>query len=159
MVVYFTSVLGAALTVAVVNLLAPESYAKIIRLISSLLLICVLISPLPSAIKKLADLPDQLEDLSNSASESSPYKEQMEEALNQSSRAYFAQALTQMLEARFEISTGEVRVVIRWTEQDDSTRPERVTVILSGSAKWKNPSEIEEFVSGLLGCDCVSAIE
>ena len=159
MVVYFTSVLGAALAVAVVNLLAPESSSKIIRLVSSLMLICVLIAPLPSAIKKLADLPNRLEDLSDSATESSPYKEQMEQALNQSSRSYFAQALTQMLESRFEIPSGEIRVVIRWAEQEDAARPEKITVILSGSAKWKNPSEIEEFVSGLLGCECVSAIE
>lgn len=78
--------------------------------------------------------------------------------MESASRSYFAQSLTQMLEQRFSIPAGEIRCTVRW-QQDEELRPDRVTLVLSGSAIWKNPAEMEEFVTGLLGCECVTAIE
>lgn len=156
---YLLSLLAASLCVALVGILAPSSSQKYIRFIASLFLICVLVAPLPrvlSAINESGELPDLI---GGNVQPPSDYEERMEEALEQASGAYFAETLTQLIEERFSIPDGSVRCTVKWNSDGDKFAPERVTVILSGSAIWKNPSEIEAFVSSLLGCECISAIE
>ncbi len=155
---YLLSLLAASLCVALVGILAPGSSQKYIRFIASLFLICVLVTPLPRVLSSIS-APEGLPDLIGGSSQPSDYKDRMEEALEQASGAYFAEMLTQLIEERFSIPEGSVRCTVKWQDGGDRLTPERVTVILSGSAIWKNPSEIEAFVSSLLGCECVTAIE
>ena len=156
---YLLSLLAASLCAALVGILAPSSSQKHLRFLAALFLICVLIAPLPRVISS-ASSTDSLTDLiGGSGSDTSEYEKKMEEALEQASGAYFAEMLTQLIEERFSIAEGSVRCAIKWTEGGTQFAPERVTVILSGSAIWKKPAEIEAFVSSLLGCACVSAIE
>ena len=156
---YLLSLLGGALAAALVGILAPEGASRHIRLVSSLFLICVLVAPLPKAIGSVSSWFEELEEAADAGeSGGDDYAAQLETAMESASRSYFAQSLTQMLEQRFSIPAGEVRCTVRW-QQDEELRPERVTLVLSGSAIWKNPAEMEEFVTGLLGCECVTAIE
>ncbi len=155
---YFLSVLGAGLLASMVGLLAPNGTQKQIKLVASLLLVCVLVTPLPRALQALQGLS---EDLSNGLDDSlsEDYEQKLEDALNSASGSYFADSLTTLLCDRFSIPSGELRCAIRWSDDRDVLRPESVTLILSGSAIWKNPAEMEAFVTELLGCECVSAIE
>ncbi len=156
---YLLSLLGGALAAALVGILAPEGASRHIRLVSSLFLICVLVAPLPKAIGSVSSWFEELEEAADAGeSGGGDYAAQLEAAMESASRSYFAQSLTQMLEQRFSIPAGEIRCTVRW-QQDEELRPERVTLVLSGSAIWKNPVEMEEFVTGLLGCECVTAIE
>ena len=156
---YLLSLLGGALAAALVGILAPEGASRHIRLVSSLFLICVLVAPLPKAIGSVSSWFEELEEAADAGeSDGGDYAAQLEAAMESASRSYFAQSLTQMLEQRFSIPAGEIRCTVRW-QQDEELRPERVTLVLSGSAIWKNPAEMEEFVTGLLGCECVTAIE
>lgn len=156
---YLLSLLGGALAAALVGILAPEGASRHIRLVSSLFLICVLVAPLPKAIGSVSSWFEELEEAADAGeSGGGDYAAQLEAAMESASRSYFAQSLTQMLEQRFSIPAGEIRCTVRW-QQDEELRPERVTLVLSGSAIWKNPAEMEEFVTGLLGCECVTAIE
>ena len=155
---YLLSLLGASLAVALVSILAPDKFSKHIKLIASLFLICVLIAPLPRAIGSIQSLIDGINgDTGNDSS--SDYTDRMDDAINSASKTYFAQTLTQMLEQQFSIPAGEIRCAVQWAEDEETLRPQKITVILSGSAIWKNPANIENFVSGLLGCECVTAIE
>ena len=161
---YFIALLSASLLAALVGILSPEgekgSLAKHMRLICSLFLICVLIMPLKDALSDLKGLIGGGLDLSLPSLDEQPsYEDRMEEALHDASTSYFTDMLTRMLEEQFEISTGEVRCIVVWSEEDGTLRPQRITVVLSGRAIWKNPQEIEVFVSELLGCPCASAIE
>ena len=156
---YLLSLLGGALAAALVGILAPEGASRHIRLVSSLFLICVLVAPLPKAIGSVSSWFEELEEAADAGeSGGGDYAAQLEAAMESASRSYFAQSLTQMLEQRFSIPAGEIRCTVRW-QQDEELRPDRVTLVLSGSAIWKNPAEMEEFVTGLLGCECVTAIE
>ena len=156
---YLLSLLGGALAAALVGILAPEGASRHIRLVSSLFLICVLVAPLPKAIGSVSSWFEELEEAADAGeSGGGDYAAQLEAAMESASRSYFAQSLTQMLEQRFSIPAGEIRCTVRW-QQGEELRPERVTLVLSGSAIWKNPAEMEEFVTGLLGCECVTAIE
>lgn len=156
---YLLSLLGGALAAALVGILAPEGASRHIRLVSSLFLICVLVAPLPKAIGSVSSWFEELEEAADAGeSGGGDYAAQLEAAMESASRSYFAQSLTQMLEQRFSIPAGEIRCTVRW-QQGEELRPERVTLVLSGSAIWKNPAEMEKFVTGLLGCECVTAIE
>ena len=96
--------------------------------------------------------------MSHKTEEDDAYENAANEALENASKAYLAQALTRLLEERFSIPSGEVRCVILWASEEEA-KPQKVTVILSGSAICKNPNQIEEEVTNLLGCPCVTAIE
>ncbi len=87
------------------------------------------------------------------------YSEELQNALDNASRQYFEGMLTQTLCEQFEIAEDDIRTHVEWSGDGDNLRPKKVTVILSGKAIWKNPAKIEEYVSSLLDCDCVSAIE
>ncbi len=155
---YLLSVLAAALAISLIGILAPNGSQSSLKLISSLFFLCVIAAPLP---KWLEALPNRMEDLTaspNGDASEEDYRQQANQALDSASKTYLAQTLTQFLEQKFSISPGEVRCQIRWKEGENPA-PEKVTVILSGSAIWKNPDTIESAVTELLGCECVTAIE
>ena len=147
-----------------IGILTPEGtrggLGKHVKLLTSLFLVCVLIAPLADLIRGLRSLTDGVDPPSAPPLQGEDdYRQEMESALQDASASYFTQMLTQMLESEFGIRTGEVRCNVTWKREEDSLSPTRVCVILSGSAIWKDPSAIENFVSELLGCECVSAIE
>lgn len=154
---YLLSVLGASLAVALVGILTPNGSSRHMKLISSLFLICVLIAPLPKAFTALRDFGESLSPGESGGNDD--YQTQLQEAVNSASRTYFAQTLTQLLQTQFSLTAGEVRCSIRWADDSNGMRPLHVTVILSGSAIWKDPAPMEQFVTDLLGCECTSAVE
>lgn len=162
---YLISLFCAAIVASLVGILSPSGESggigRHLGLVIALFMLCTLISPLTSVIRELYDLAGgtvTLPDYGENAGEQ--YEEQLGNALQNASTEYFAEMLTQTLEREFSIPTGEVRSAVRWSQgEDGSLSPDRVTVVLSGSAIWKDPSAIEHFVTKLLGCECVTAIE
>ena len=155
---YLLSILSAALVIALVGMLAPEGMGSSLNLISSLFLLLAIAAPLP---KLIVSLPEQIEAIFQTDGQSGSeedFRQQSDLALEGASKAYLVQSLTQLLEEEFSIPSGEVRCAVQWAEGEEIV-PEKITVILSGSAIWKNPAPIEETVSRLMGCECVTAIE
>lgn len=159
---YILSMLAAALVAAVVGILSPSGegggISKHMRLLCSLFLLCVLLSPLISVLDALGDLangsflsPDvELE-------EEEDYRDRLEGAMDEATRTYFAQMLTECLCDELSLKAGEVRCHVLWDEEDGT--PKKVTVLLSGSAIWQDPKRICSFVTSLLDCECVCALE
>ena len=161
---YVISLLSAALVAALIGVLAPTGegggLSRHLRLLTSLFLITVIILPLGDAMGTIEGFLDgsvTLPEIGGSTEED--YRKELDEALASSSKAYFATLLIEKLEEEFTIPEGEVRCAIRWSEDAGEARPERISVILSGSAIWKDPASIEAFVRDLVGCECVTAIE
>ena len=159
---YLLSVFLIALALSLISILSPEGekggIAKHIRLLTSLLLVCVLVAPLDDLIRGLKEKAEEgitLPGLEDSLKED--YQNQMQQLLDDSSRNYFVQSLTRTLEEEFAIPTGQIRCRVSWSE--NGSTPIKVTVILSGNAIWKDPAPIEEYVTALLGCPCQTAIE
>lgn len=155
---YVLSLLCASVVIALVGILAPNATASQLKLVASLFFICVLAAPIPRFLESIPDLMQELTGAVEKDDLEENYREQTNAALESASKTYLAQTLTSFLEQRFSIPVGEVRCTILW-EKDESVSPEKVTVILSGSAIWKNPNDIEAAVRELLGCECVTAIE
>ena len=156
---YFLSLLGAAFLAAVVGVLAPDGsggVGKHLRLLSALVVLCVVAAPLPRLVSGLRDLPGRVTEIIRSP-ETDP-ETRSDDTLNAASRAYFAQALTAKLAERFSLRTDEIQCAIRWSPDGNDARPISVTLILTGSARWKDPREMEQYVRDLLGCPCDTAI-
>lgn len=151
--------LGASLAVALIGILAPEGASKHMKLISSLFLICIIVAPLPRALGSAWSVAEDFTARNDGQSDPADYNGQLQEAVNSASKTYFAQTLTQLLEQQFSITPGELRCSIQWTEETEQLQPQKITLILSGSAIWKNPADMEQLVTELLGCECVTAIE
>ena len=155
---YLLSLFAASLVIALVSILAPSNATKYIKLISSLFFLCILAAPLPKLLDTLPDFFYEVTGDQEKDQMDESYQEKADQLLEGASKTYVAQMLTELLEQRFSIPTGEVRCVIQW-EESEKAKPQKVTVILSGSAIWKNPETIEKTVTELLGCECITAIE
>lgn len=156
---YLYALILVSLAAAIAGILSPEGekggILKHIRLLSSLLLICILILPIQSGISYLFALQGGDIPLPDWTDIPEGDREELQNQLDLVSKDYFAKTLTARLENQFSIASGEVRCMVKW----ESEKPILVTVVLSGKAIWKDPDAIEAFVSGLVGCDCQTAIE
>jgi len=161
---YLVTLITSALAVTLISILAPSGerggLTQGMRLITALFLVCVLVSPIRSAIGAVRELLDgELSIPGLDSPNEDSYREELDAALGDASTEYFSQALTRMLEGEFSIETGQIRCRVDWQTVDGRLSPRLVTVILSGRAIWKDAGAIERYVEELLGCDCVSAIE
>lgn len=157
---YLYALLLVSLATTIVGILSPNGeksgMGKHLRLLSSLLLICVLIVPLKHGIAYLVSFSrGDINIPGLEKNDPNDYRDQMQNGLDLTSKDYFNERLTQTLEKEFSIATGEIRCIVKW----ENETPTLVTVVLSGSAIWKDPQVIETYVSSLLGCPCQSAIE
>ena len=160
---YLISLVSASLAVSLISILAPEGsgggIGKHIRLLSALFLICVLIAPVGQLIGGIRDLANGNFTLPEIAL---PNEEdgnlQLQSSLDDASKQYFLDSLTILLLQEFSIEEGDLSCKAVWSEQEGQTLPKRITIILSGSAIWKDPNKIQSFVTELLGCECITAI-
>ncbi len=160
---YLLSIFATALLITVVDILAPSSagsgLSKHLKLVLSFVFVCVLISPTVSFAERLLEFANGNWEFGVEEDVENHYATELQNALDDASKDYFEGMLTQTLCKEFEIAEGDLRTHVEWTGEGENLRPQKVTVILSGKAIWKNPAKIEEYVSSLLDCDCVSAIE
>lgn len=158
---YILSIFATALLITVADILAPSGggASKHLKLVTSLAFICVLISPTVSLAERLKEFANGNWELGIEEDIEDHYSSQLQNALDDASFAYFEGMLKQTLCEQFAIAEDDLRVRVEWTGEDTEVRPKKVTVILSGKAIWKDPAKIEEYVTSLLDCDCVSAIE
>lgn len=160
---YILSIFATALLITVVDILAPTGtgggLSRHLKLVSSLVLVCILISPTVSLANKLKGFLNGEWEFAFEEEMDDHYADELQNALDNASREYFEGMLTKTLCEEFAIAESDLRCHVEWSGEGENLRPQKVTVILSGKAIWKNPAKIEEYVSTLLGCDCVSAIE
>jgi hypothetical protein len=156
---YLYALFLISLAEAIAGILSPEGekggLLKHMRLLSALLLTVVLILPLKSGISYLLALQNGEIPLPEWEEDAESGKEDLQDRLDELSKEYFSDSLTELLETRFAIEKGQIRCLVKW----EGDTPSLVTVVLSGKAIWKDPAAIEDFVSDLVGCKCQSAIE
>ena len=158
---YLLSIFATALLITVVDILAPSGsgLSKYLKLTTSLVLVCILIAPTVSLAQRLKELTNGDWSFSIDGEIENSYSAELQNALDNASFAYFEGMLKQTLCEEFAIAEDDLRLRVDWSENGETVRPKKVTVILSGKAIWKDPAKIEGYVTSLLDCDCVSAIE
>ena len=157
---YILTIFATALIMTVVDILAPNgATARHLKLLGTLVFVCVLISPTVSLAQKLQDFANGEWETKFEGEIEDHYSSELQNALDDASFAYFEGMLKQTLCQEFAIAEDDLRVRVEWAGTGTEMRPQKVTVILSGKAIWKDPAKIEGYVTSLLDCDCVSAIE
>ncbi len=160
---YLIALAGAAIVIAIVGILAPEGekggLSKHLKLFTALLLALTLISPVVALIDGVRGALTGEIAFPWEKHEETVEPEELQNVLDGASADYVTDMLTQSVETQFKIPQGEVRCTIEWDPAGEDWKPVRATVILSGASIWRDPAELEDFVTSLLGCECVSAIE
>ena len=142
--IYILTIFATALIMTVVDILPPSGgAAKHLKLITSLVFVCVLISPTVSLAQKLQDFANGEWETKFEGEIEDHYSSQLQNALDDASFAYFEEMLAQTICKEFGIDAENLRVRVDWDGKGDSLRPQKVTVILSGKAIWKDPAKID----------------
>ena len=160
---YLLSIFATALLITVVDILAPSSVgsglSKYLKLVLSFVFVCVLISPTVSFAEHLLEFANGNWEFGVEEDIENQYATELQNALDDASKDYFEGMLNQTLCKEFEIADGDLRTHVEWSGDGENLRPKKVTLILSGKAIWKDAGKMEAYVTSLLECDCVSAIE
>lgn len=146
---YLYSLALAAVLVALVCILVPESAVQHAKLLCSLCVIALLISPVMSLVQAVGqgawEIPEAWQE-----------GEQEEQDYAQFSDALVVGQLQVLLEREQGLSPKECRVLVEWGE-DGGVKA--VTLLLSGKAIWRDPDPIIAYVEGLLDCKCKVVLE
>ena len=163
--IYVIVVLSAA--VGIILVLSPEGRGqglkKHIRLISSICLLCVLIEPAAELIAALRDAGGSIvgEINKNEVGLHERYESIYEQYLDGRYGENIGQAVKDALYEKFGIKNENCRVSteFHYSEKDGVRVPRRIVVVLSGSARLKDPISVKDFVSELFGCEAEVAVE
>lgn len=146
---YLYSLAVAAVLIALVCTLMPESAAQHVKLLCSLCVILLLISPVMRLVNAVGqgawEIPEAWQD-----------EGQQEQDYGQFSDALVVGQLQVLLEKEQGLPPAQCRILVEWGE-DGGVR--EVTLLLSGKAIWRDPDPIKAYVEGLLDCKCRVVLE
>ena len=146
---YLYSLALAAVLVALVCTLVPESAVQHAKLLCSLCVIALLVSPVMSLVQAVGqgawEIPEAWQE-----------GEGEEQDYAQFSDALVVGQLQVLLEREQGLPPKQCRVLVEWGE-DGGVKA--VTLLLSGKAIWRDPDPIIAYVEGLLECKCKVVLE
>lgn len=156
---YLISVIGAALIGGVITAALPDSggggaLKKYVGFIASLCVLCIIISPAMKALDVVSEFFDGgldgwLEEHGQS------YEDQYYGYLASYGKENAEEGIRELICREFSIDPENCHISAEVSESDGKLGLDRIKVILSGSAVFKNPYEIEEYLSDLFECECI----
>ena len=164
---YVYSIVCLAAAGGLACLLSPEGSGgglkKHVKLISSVCLLCVLVSPLTGI---MADLSDWLsgisaEEIVGSEELESSYEKSYFDNLRSIYGDDLEGAVCHFLKQELGIPEDECRAIVELGNEggEDAYAPRRITVVLSGRSILRDPSMVKRVVSKAFECECLCAIE
>ena len=164
---YLYSIVCFTCATGLVLILAPDGVRqglkKHVKFIGALCLICILIKPTTELLDALDSFGDNgfsgiIDDESKLYDK---YEEIYQNYLDGGYGENIGDAVKDSLYERFQIEKKHCRILTEFADRngDGIREPKKITVILSGSAKFKEPESIKCFVSELFDCEAVVAIE
>ena len=152
---YLLSILVASLASALLLHLLPEksTLKKGVRLLSALLLLSLLLSPLSGAKEALTEFLSG--NLWNEESLREGYQQQSDDSILSHSKEYLETLVKEGLIKNFSLREEDLRVHFIMEEGE----PKKVLLLLSGKAIWQDSAKLEDFVEDLLGIPASSAID
>lgn len=156
---YLMSVIGAALIGGVVTAALPDSggggaLKKYVGLIASLCVLCIIIAPAMNALGAVSDFFDGGLDGWLEEHEQD-YEDKYYGYLASYGRDNAEEGIRDLICEEFSIEPENCHVSAEVSENDGKLRLDRIRVILSGSAIFKNPYEIEGYLGDLFECECI----
>lgn len=159
MKIYIISIVAVSLFASALILLAPEGknggISKHLRLLTSLCILAIISEPLISFSKNILssnakDMTHLLTDgLTETDSESVFF-----ESISDYSASQLDRQLTRLICEKFSFDDSDVSVTSSYVSTDEGISFSSVTVRLSGLAIFKDPRDVEGFVTALTGLPC-----
>ena len=146
---YLYSLAAAAVLIALVCAIVPESGAQHAKLLCSLCMVALLFAPVMSLLGALEQGAWEIPE----AWEQGEWEEQDAEQLSES---LVIGQLQVLLEREQGLSPDQCRILVEW---DEGGGVREVTLLLSGKAIWRDPDPIIAYVEGLLDCKCKVVLE
>lgn len=152
---YFMLLIGVSLFSGMIHMLAPEGNLKrYLRLLCSLILLCVLIRPVLSLLRS-----DSLGWLSGGEYDKESDRLYYEEIYHQNLMKADAEEIGKNLKYRiseeFSLDENSISVSVIVTTENDKNAVKCVNIIFHKEAISVNPRPIIEYVENLLSCQCV----
>lgn len=156
---YLISVIWVSIIVGICELLSPhsEGIKKSIKAIGALCILCVVIGPIVSLTNLTADLGENIKNEILEGQDKDLYREYeelLENYLTGFSEDAVKSTISQLLNEKFSIPAEESDVIIFTEIKNDVLTPVKLQILLTGGSIFKNPYDIEEYFSKLIGCKC-----
>ena len=160
---YIFSLLGAAIIAGIAEVVVPAGEGgglkKQIRAVSSLIILCVIIAPAGKRIDFDFDsIADAIFGDFEEGGDYQKYEDIMKDGLTAAGLKNIESGLAVLLSDRFGVPEGECEVRAFAEGGGDDAYLSKVVIELSGGSIFKNPYEIEDYVSELLDCECAVTI-
>ena len=151
---YIFSIIGASLIAAVITLFLPEGkdISKYVKLLVSLAVICVIVNPFENASGGLT-ISEWFSALIPNVEESAA-QDKYYGVLTDIGERELEKRLEDLICEKFSIGADDIEITVEAHEENGTLTLDRVAVGLYRAAVLKDPYEIEEYVSELVGCAC-----
>ena len=157
---YIVSVCLTAIVSSVAVLVTPTlkkgELSPYVRLVSSFVLICVIISPLTNIApcdpeSKIDSFIDGLD-----LPDDNFYESGTLDALSKLNATCLEAAVRDALCQKFSLDETDIKIEAQYSFTEEKTEYTRILVLLHGKAVLKDPKQIEKYVTEISGihCDC-----
>ncbi len=127
------------------------------RLVFGLCVVIVCISPIKDIINGIGEL--DLGALTVPEQDRGKYEEIFDSSYTHAEAEELKRGIKRLLFDRFGVETHECSVSVKLRSSDrEKNELLRISVILSGSAIFKNTDEIEEYLERIFGCEVITVI-
>lgn len=154
---YLMSLIMAALIVGLIGVLVPEGdgggLRRYVTFVGCLCVLILLISPITRVLGFVGELSDGGFDISFDK-QRDEYDERFKQYIMSLGEESITAELTDIICEKFDISEQECHVKVDTYDAQGQMAIGCVTVILSGKAIFRDPYEIEQYITDLLGCEC-----
>lgn len=156
---YLMGVIGAALIGGVITSVLPDAggggaLKKYVGFIASLCVLCIIIAPASDALDAISGFFDG--GLDGWVDENSvKYENEYYEYLASYGRENAEEGISALICREFSIDAEDCHVSAELSEADGVLCLDRIRVILSGRAIFKDPYKIEDYLTKTFGCECI----
>lgn len=156
---YLVSVILVSISVGLCDVLLPEhnDIERLVKFIGVLVILVVIVSPIGKLIqsfdeKILYDIKENIIGLQDDII--NDYNERLNQYLNEYSIDLVEQEIKIALEERYNIPNDECSVTVKTMFEDEQMGILNIQILLSGASIFKNPYDIEKYISDLWNVEC-----
>lgn len=158
---YFISLLAIGFLSMLTSALCHDdksTISKNVRLLCALAVICVAISPIKSFVTSIAGMDFSFDNFKGEEN-LSEYEDKYLEGLTAANEEAVKLDIINTLSEKFDIDPDNIRINLQTDKSKDTPELVKVTVILSKTAIFKNPYDIEKAIRDRYKCECDVAVE
>ena len=156
---FLHSIIIVAITISLFNQLLPigRGFEKYARFVGMLVLATLILSPVINMIKGFdedffIDIRDDIADIENGGN--NEYSELLNGYLTEYSTEQFKLGIKEILLNNYGIPEEECEILIDTKIDSGQLRVDKMQILLSGRSIFKNPYDIEHYITELVGCEC-----